>query len=55
MLTFAPMHSMPVAVSLIVLSERYDFYREPIASLVLFSSVSAGIYLPAWYLELPPR
>jgi len=49
------MHSMPVAVSLIVLSERYDFYRETIASLVLISSVSAGIYLHAWYLVLQPR
>ena len=48
------MHSMPVAVSLIVLSERYDFYRETIASLVLISSASAVLYLPVWYLILQP-
>ena len=46
------MHSMPVAVSLIVLSERYNFYRETIASLVLISSASAVLYLPVWYLIL---
>jgi len=39
------MHAMPVAVSLSVLSERYDFYKETIASLTLISSVSAIIYL----------
>jgi predicted permease len=27
------MHAMPVAVALAVLSERYDFYKETIASL----------------------
>ena len=48
------MHSMPVAVSLIVLSERYNFYRETIASLVLISSASAVLYLPVWYLILQP-
>ncbi|MEM2922177.1 MAG: hypothetical protein QXF26_07660 [Candidatus Bathyarchaeia archaeon] len=31
------MHGMPVAVSMIVLSGRYDFYKETIASLILFS------------------
>lgn len=46
------MHSMPVAVSLIVLSERYDFYQETIASLVLISSVSAAFYLHIGYLLL---
>ena len=48
------MHSMPVAVSLIVLSERYNFYRETIASLVLISSAGAVLYLPVWYLILQP-
>ncbi|NTW60176.1 MAG: AEC family transporter [Nitrospirae bacterium] len=49
------MHSMPVAVTLIVLSERYNFYRETIASLVLISSVSAVLYLPVWYLILQQK
>jgi predicted permease len=42
------MHAMPVAVSLSVLSERYDFNRETIASLTLISSVGAIIYLNIW-------
>ena len=42
------MHAMPVAVSLSVLSERYDFYKEPIASLTLISSVGAIVYLNIW-------
>ena len=42
------MHAMPVAVSLSVLSERYDFNRETVASLTLISSVGAIIYLNIW-------
>jgi len=42
------MHAMPVAISMIVLSERYNFYRETIASLILISSVGAGLYLNLW-------
>ncbi len=42
------MHSMPVAVSMIVLSERYDFHKETIASLIFISSLGAGIYLNLW-------
>jgi len=42
------MHAMPVAVSLSVLSERYDFNRETIASLTLISSVGAIVYLNIW-------
>jgi predicted permease len=42
------MNAMPVAVSLSVLSERYDFYRETIASLTLISSVGAIVYLNIW-------
>jgi len=42
------MHSMPVAISMIVLSERYDFYKETIASLILVSSLGAGVYLNLW-------
>ncbi len=46
------MHAMPVAVSLSVLSQRYDFYKETIASLTLISSVSAIIYLNIFLLIL---
>ena len=42
------MHAMPVAVSLSVLSERYEFHRETVASLTLISSVGAIIYLNLW-------
>jgi len=42
------MHGMPIAVSLSVLSERYDFYKETIASLTLISSIGAIIYLNIW-------
>jgi predicted permease len=38
------MHGTPVAVSVIVLSERYDFFKETIASLTLVSSVGGGIF-----------
>lgn len=46
------MHGMPIAVSLSVLSERYDFYKETIASLTLISSLGAIIYLNIWLLIL---
>jgi len=46
------MHAMPVAVSLSVLSERYDFHRETVASLTLISSVGAIVYLNIWLLIL---
>jgi len=46
------MHGMPTAISMIVLSERYDFYKETIASLILISSVAAGLYLNLWLLLL---
>jgi predicted permease len=42
------MHAMPVAVALAVLSERYDFYKETMASLTLISSLGAIIYLNIW-------
>jgi len=50
--TLVLMHAMPVAISMIVLSERYDFYKETIASLILISSIGAGIYLNLWLLVL---
>ncbi len=46
------MHGMPVAISMIVLSERYNFYKETIASLILISSIGAGIYLNLWLVLL---
>jgi predicted permease len=46
------MHAMPVAISMIVLSERYNFHKETIASLILISSISAGFYLNLWLLLL---
>ena len=42
------MHGTPVAVSVIVLSERYDFYKETIASLILVSSLGGGIFSTLW-------
>jgi predicted permease len=36
--------SMPVALSMIVLSDTYDFHKETIASVILVSSLSVGIY-----------
>jgi predicted permease len=46
------MHGMPVAVSLSVLSQRYNFFKETIASLTLISSVGAIVYLNIWLLIL---
>lgn len=43
------MHSTPVAVSVIVLSERYDFFKETIASLTLVSSLGGGLCSFAWF------
>jgi predicted permease len=48
----ALMSGMPVAVSLLVLSERYDFHAETIASLVLLSSVGSALTLNLWLLLL---
>jgi hypothetical protein len=50
--TLVIMHAVPVAISMIVLSERYDFYKETIASLILVSSLGAGLYLNLWLLFL---
>lgn len=46
------MYGVPVAVSMMVLSERYGFYEETIASLILISSIGAGLYLNIWLLLL---
>ncbi|MGB9960326.1 MAG: AEC family transporter [Candidatus Bathyarchaeales archaeon] len=50
--TIVIMHSVPVAISMIVLSERYNFHKETIASTILVSSLGAGIYLNLWLLLL---
>ena len=42
------MHNMPLAISMIILSQRYDFYKETIASVILISSIGAGVYLNVW-------
>ncbi len=49
------MHSMPVAVSTIVLSERYNFHKELIASIFLISTIGAVAYLNLWLLILGIR
>jgi len=46
------MHGMPLGLSMMILSERYDFYKETIASLILVSSLAAGIYLNIWLVIL---
>ncbi|MFH1542736.1 MAG: AEC family transporter [bacterium] len=46
------MHAMPLAVSMIVLSDRYDFEQETIASLILISSLGAALYLNIWLFVL---
>lgn len=50
--TLVIMHGVPVAVSMMILSERYDFYKETIASTILISSLGAGVYLNLWLLLL---
>ncbi|MCX8171061.1 MAG: AEC family transporter, partial [Candidatus Bathyarchaeota archaeon] len=46
------MHGVPLAVSMIVLSERYGFHEDIISSLILIESLGAGIYLNLWLLWL---
>jgi predicted permease len=46
------MNGMPVAVSLLVLSERYDFRTGTIASLVLLSSAGSALTLNLWLMIL---
>jgi len=46
------MHGTPIAISMIILSERYGFYKETIASLILISSLAAALYLNLWLLLL---
>ncbi|MGB9718462.1 MAG: AEC family transporter [Thermoproteota archaeon] len=46
------MNGSPLAVSMMVLSERYGFYEDTIASLILIESIGAGIYLNLWLILL---
>ena len=46
--TIVLMHSTPIAISTIVLSERYNFHKETICSLLLVSSLAAGLYMNLW-------
>jgi predicted permease len=46
------MNGMPLAFSMMIFSERYDFYKETISSLILISSFTAGIYLNIWLVIL---
>ena len=43
------MHGMPAAVNLIVLSERYNFYRSFIPSYLLVSTFASFLSLGAWF------
>ena len=42
------MYSTPLAVSMIVLSERYGFHEETISSTILVTSLLAGLYMNIW-------
>jgi predicted permease len=46
------MHGMPVAVSMLILSERYNFYKDVFATLILVTSLGAVIYLNIWLIIL---
>ena len=46
------MYSTPLAVSMMVLSERYGFYPERIATVILLSSLTAGVYMNLWLILL---
>lgn len=46
------MSAMPMAISMVVLSERYQFHQELIASVIFVSSILAGFYLNGWLILL---
>lgn len=50
--TLILLHGMPVAISMLILSERYNFYKKTIASLILILSLAGGVYLNLWLLLL---
>lgn len=47
-ITITVMYGTPAAISLIVLSERYNFYKDIIASTILISSIISIISLNIW-------
>jgi len=49
------MSAMPMAISMVVLSERYQFHQELIASVILVSSILGGLYLNGWLALLNMR
>ncbi|OGS28234.1 MAG: hypothetical protein A2297_02330 [Elusimicrobia bacterium RIFOXYB2_FULL_48_7] len=42
------MNAMPLAIAVSVMSDRYDFHKETVATLILVSSIGSIIYLPIW-------
>jgi len=46
------MNAMPMAVSMIVLSHRYKFFEDVIASTIMISSLASIIYLKIWFFVL---
>ncbi len=50
--TIVLMHGTPIAISSIVLSERYNFHKDTIASILLISSLAAGLTMNLWLLLL---
>jgi len=46
------MSAMPMAISMVVLSERYQFHQELIALVILVSSILGGLYLNGWLVLL---
>ncbi len=46
------MNAMPMAVSMMILSHRYKFYEDIIASTIMISSLTSIIYLNIWLLFL---
>ena len=50
--TLTLMHGMPVAVSMLILSERYNFYKDIFATLILVTSIGAVLYLNIWLIIL---
>ncbi|MCD6474567.1 MAG: AEC family transporter [Thermoplasmata archaeon] len=46
------MNAMPMAISMIVLSHRYKFYEDVIASIIMISSLAAIAYLNIWFFVL---
>jgi predicted permease len=46
------MSAMPMAISMVISSERCQFHQELIALVIFVSSISAGFYLNGWLVLL---